>query len=377
MPTVSRWLSGLSLALALLALTPMPQWESWELRFVAGETRLLPVLLGLVGAGLAWRARATRQTIDSAPRATVWMGVGLAGALLAGFPLASQLAFASSLDVPISWSAYLGARAEPELEPRRDIALDPSRPELLVDIYPGGAPWVLVVHGGSWRHGDKGEVPGVSRAMAAAGYTVFDLRYRLAPEHRFPAAIEDALCAVAAIRGQAAELGVDPERGALLGRSAGGQVALLTANAPASLAPAGCGVPSPPVAAVISIYGPADLAWGYHHPYFPDVVGSPFSLRTYLGAPPEEIPEIFALASPNKQVTVRSPPALLVHGLSDRLVRPLHVGFMADAMAEQGRRAERLEIPWAEHGFDVRPGGVAEQIARAEILRFLADKLGS
>lgn len=368
MTLAARIFSGLALALAVVAYLPMPWWPLWQLRFAAIETRALPVLLGLLAAILALRTGEGRA-----------LAVGLLGLGLAAVPLGTSLRFASQLGVPLSLQAYLAGHSDPSVEVDRDVKLRAEQPDLVVDVYRGagdrsGAPWVLVIHGGSWQHGDKGEVAHVSRFLAGSGITVFDLRYRLAPASPFPAALQDVLRAVCAIQAQADTWGVDPALGALLGRSAGGHLALLAANAPEELRPA-CEIPTSPIRGVVSLYAPVDLAWSWAHPPSPDVLHNHDTLRAFLGGSPEEIPETYAQASPNLHLDASSPPVLLLHGISDRLVRPAHAGFFAEAMKRVGRSARLIEIPSADHGFDVRPGGVGEQIARQEILRFLRASL--
>ncbi len=62
-----------------------------------------------------------------------------------------------------------------------------------------------------------------------------------------------------------------------------------------------------------------------------------------------------------------------MHGTGEGVVRPDHSRWLADAMTRLGRPVDLLEVPMAEHGFDMRPGGVGEQLARQAILRFLAE----
>jgi acetyl esterase len=93
---------------------------------------------------------------------------------------------------------------------------------------PGGEPAPLLVyfHGGGWVVGDLDTHDGVCRFLAAAaGVAVLSLDYRLAPEHPFPAAAEDALAGFAWAEANAAELGADPARIAVGGDSAGGNLA--------------------------------------------------------------------------------------------------------------------------------------------------------
>jgi acetyl esterase len=93
---------------------------------------------------------------------------------------------------------------------------------------PGGAPVPLTVyfHGGGWMIGDLDSHDGVCRFLAAAaGTAVLSIDYRLAPEHPFPAPLEDAWAGFAWAVANAARLGVDPARIAVAGDSVGGNLA--------------------------------------------------------------------------------------------------------------------------------------------------------
>jgi acetyl esterase len=97
---------------------------------------------------------------------------------------------------------------------------------------PGGlpaeeaAPLLIYYHGGGWVIGDLDTHDGVCRFLAAAaGTTVLSVDYRLAPEHPFPAAVEDSLAGFAWAAANGAELGIDPARIAVGGDSAGGNLA--------------------------------------------------------------------------------------------------------------------------------------------------------
>lgn len=95
---------------------------------------------------------------------------------------------------------------------------------------PSPAPAVMFFHGGGWVLGDLDSHDGVCRALAiAAGAVVIAVDYRLAPEHKFPAAIQDAAASVAWAAREAASLGIDPARMALVGDSAGGNLAAVIA----------------------------------------------------------------------------------------------------------------------------------------------------
>src|SRR3989454_5172001 len=85
----------------------------------------------------------------------------------------------------------------------------------------GAAPAVVFVHGGAWMHGDPSQAAGNALHLARRGIATISLSYRLAPAHRFPAPLDDVRHGLRWVRAHAGELGIDPERLALLGLSAG------------------------------------------------------------------------------------------------------------------------------------------------------------
>jgi triacylglycerol lipase len=104
-------------------------------------------------------------------------------------------------------------------------------PEVEVYVYrpvgvEGALPCILHIHGGGYVAGDASGVEGAHRPLAAdLGCCILSVNYRLAPETRYPGALEDCYAALAWLVAQAQALGVDPARIGVMGESAGGGLA--------------------------------------------------------------------------------------------------------------------------------------------------------
>ena len=132
---------------------------------------------------------------------------------------------------------------------------------LTLDLYrpafaEGSLPVVVVVHGGGWTSGDKRDLPDLNEYLASRGYVVASVQYRLAPQWPFPAQQRDVSAAINYVKNLADTHSLDPERLALIGRSSGGQIALLTSYTS----------DDPAIKGVVSVYGPAALRLGLRQP---------------------------------------------------------------------------------------------------------------
>ena len=340
----------------------------WMARLVLRETSLLTTALALLGFALTgrgggWTARGAR-------------GLALVAAFVGLVPFLAQWLTLRRVGLPFSIVEYVVGPARSSALPEFNLVLEPRDSPLRADVWPAPGdrphPFVLSVHGGSWRAGEKGQGTHMFRSLAAAGYTVVDVEYGLAPAHPFPEGIADVKCLLGRVRERAAEFHIDPLRGALLGRSAGGQIALVTAYSAGDprLAPS-CDVPDLPVQAVVGIYSPVDLIYGHANPMQPDVIHTTESLELYLGGPPTRRLEAYRLASPLAWLDRALPPTLLLHGTGDAIVESLHSVLLEAQLKARSHTVELIVVPFGEHGFDMRPGGVGEQIARQATLRFL------
>jgi len=112
--------------------------------------------------------------------------------------------------------------------PAGQIPLRVYRPELDSEV---PLPVVVYIHGGGWAVGDLDDYDGIARRhVVGAGAVVVSVDYRLAPEHPYPAAVDDAWAALQWVGAHADELGADPNRLAVAGDSAGGNLAAVVSQ---------------------------------------------------------------------------------------------------------------------------------------------------
>ena len=105
---------------------------------------------------------------------------------------------------------------------KRELHLDLFRPEK-----PGKYPALILVFGGGWRTGSKEAQVPMAQQIAAKGYVTAAIEYRLSPEALYPAAVYDIKAAIRYLRANAEKYGIDPNKIAISGSSAGGQLAAL------------------------------------------------------------------------------------------------------------------------------------------------------
>ena len=273
--------------------------------------------------------------------------------------------------------AFRRAQVPSSVVVRQDVPYHtPDGHRLSLDVYlpperatapAPGHPAILAIHGGSWIGGSKRLLrpspwnprPTAIR-LAESGYVVVAADYRLARPGApsWPIACEDLREAVRWIRQHAPELGVDPDRVAAYGQSAGGHLAALLGTA------AGVARPDPGsrIDAVVSLYGPSDLERLplqrverlRHEP-----------TRLFLGEDAEASPDLARAASPINRVRGDSAPMLLMHGTRDSWV-PIGQSEQLAMVLEAAGVAHRLiRVEGARHGFE------ADEKDLVEIFAFL------
>ena len=250
--------------------------------------------------------------------------------------------------------------------PYQSIAYKKIDDQLLtVDFYrsrvAGKKPCVLVIHGGSWSNGDSKQLPELNSYLAGQGYHVASLNYRKAPSYQNPAPVEDVRDAMNFLRDKSEEFQIDTNNFVLLGRSAGGQIALLVAYT----------LHDPSIKGVIDFYGPADMVWGYSLPSNPLVMDSRGVMERYLGGKYKDVPKNYEASSPIVFVDRQSPPTLMIHGDNDVLVSPIHSRKLNEKLQQNGVKHYLLKLPWGVHGFDYNLNGPGGQLSTYAVTYFL------
>ncbi len=210
--------------------------------------------------------------------------------------------------------------------------------ELLADIHvPASAkvsPAIVLVHGGSWARGNRRRMERIAAEAVKRGFVAVNIEYRLAPEHRYPAQLEDVLAAVCWVRRNADRLRIDPQRIAVWGYSAGAHLSVLAASRPEAASPNDdCPSDLARVQACILGSTPADLR------RFGDVR----SVRHFLGGSPSEIAEVYEDASPILAVDAQNPPTFLYHGRADWVVDIEHSRELRSALEAAGVPVQLVE----------------------------------
>jgi acetyl esterase/lipase len=277
--------------------------------------------------------------------------------------------------------------------------------EIKADVYgmsEGKArPVVLWIHGGALIMGHRGQIDrSLLRKLLDAGYAVVSIDYRLAPESKLPAILDDVQDAYRWVREKGPDLfNIDPKRVAVMGGSAGGYLTLALGHRV-----------QPRPAALVSFWGYGDIAGPWYSrpdPYYAKMpavpkeeayqaVGGPVisesvgknnRSRFYLycrqqglwpkevaGLDPDKAPRAFDPFCPVRNVTAEYSPTLLIHGTRDTDVPYEQSSQMAKELGRKGVAHELMTVKDAGHGLaGAKPSVVAETHER--VLAFLKKHL--
>jgi acetyl esterase/lipase len=267
----------------------------------------------------------------------------------------------------------------------RPLRLDLYKPKATAT---NGRPLVVYIHGGGWQSGHTRHAgafanwPGVLASLAARGFVVASIEYRLSSEATFPAAVQDVKKSVRWLRAKAKDFDIDPTRALLWGGSAGGQLAALAATTcgNSSLAPvlsaeeAGLQAQSDCVQGLVAWYGVFDLStiWSSSEPAANrnQPAGNP--AVKYLGCVPTSCAEKAALASPVMQVDPRDPPTLLIHGELDKVVPVAQSRAFESVLRSKGVPVELRVIPGVDHSFIGSSPEATRTASREALMRTFA-----
>lgn len=199
-------------------------------------------------------------------------------------------------------------------------------------------PAAIIVHGGGWMRGDRvWNVEPLFAPLERAGFASFSISYRLAKDFlQIGVAVEDVRQAIRYIRENAVSYGVDPNRIALIGESAGAHLgALAVLDEPAS------------VAAVVSLYGPTDLELlARTSKVVPEQIRQTVEGSAFAGLLVAHLKSL----SPVERVKKGAPPFLLLHGTADHVVPFTQSIRMKDRLLAAGCEADLVTIPGGGHG---------------------------
>lgn len=266
--------------------------------------------------------------------------------------------------MPVRSSAVLllfAASAVPAAEMKDLVYAHTPQRDLTVDLYlpatPQPHPVILYVHGGGWSSGSKANPP--TSRLVAVGYAVASIDYRLTNEAPFPAQIFDCKASVRWLRANSRKYGLDADRIAAWGGSAGGHlVALLGTSGGVAELEGDEGNPgySSRLAAVIDFFGPVDLMTinaERKHPR-PES-GRSAEAKLLGGGPLEDHKDLARQASPLTWIDPSDPPFLVVHGDLDDTVPPKQSERFVEALKAAHVPVEFSVVKGRAHGFRTGP----------------------
>lgn len=237
-----------------------------------------------------------------------------------------------------------------------------DNPKQQVDLYlpkekagEGPLPVVAFIHGGGWVNGDRiGYAAAAIQAARTGHYAAVAVGYRLTQEARWPAQIHDCKAAIRWIRGVAGEHGLDPDRIAVWGSSAGGHLSSLLGTSGGVKELEGDLGPhtarSSRVSCVVNHCGPQDFRVALMF----DPAGQPNfrddAVTGLLGGPADEKAAEAVAASPITYVTPDDPPFLTGHGTADARVAYRHAELLHEALKAAKVGSWLVPITGGGHG---------------------------
>jgi acetyl esterase/lipase len=298
-----------------------------------------------------------RRTASAVAIALILSSVSGCAAPPPGAPLAADTG-SSYPGVAISDDLDFGGPDGTALDVCAPAEHDPDDPPL---------PGIIAVHGGGWTQGDKRERPwrDVCGWLAASGFVVFQTNYRLAPDHPFPAAIDDLTTAVEWIRDaeQVERFDHDPARLGAFGDSAGGNLVSLLGTRGEGETTTGSRV-----SAVVEVSAPLDLTLAGT-----TLGGLSESFQRvqldYLGCSSYDDCPAAAVASPISHVDRSDPPFFIIHSV-DEFIPVEQADLFASTLGAASIEVTMVRVPGEAHAL-----GLLDDQLRARITEWLHERL--
>jgi acetyl esterase/lipase len=228
-------------------------------------------------------------------------------------------------------------------------------PKHLLDIYlpantKGKVPLVIFIHGGGWlvndKYADIGYMKKTVAEIISSGFALASIDYRFATQAIFPAQIQDCNRAISFLYDNAEKYGVDKNRFAVMGFSAGGHLASLVGLSKNNKIESFF-MPGTSKAfnfkGVVDFYGPAELV------LFPGANDEKSPEGLLIGAAPLSRPDLAKAASPVSYVDKNDPPFLIIHGEKDELVSPKQSQLLSAWLTVTGVQNELIIVKDAPH----------------------------
>lgn len=197
----------------------------------------------------------------------------------------------------------------------------------------------ILVHGGGFTKGDKTSfIKPLFEPLSKAGFAWFTINYRLAPQNRYPACVEDVESAIRWVKAHAKEYKVDAGKIALVGESAGGHLVSFVGVR---------GEGETRVAAVVPFYGPHDLVFQCDSR---KALGPSMEALFGLTELNDDARKVLREASPSTYVKAGLPPFLLIHGDKDDKVPYAQSPMFQEKMKAAGNVCDLITIKDGIHG---------------------------
>ncbi len=325
-------------------------------------------------------AAALCRCADGTTRALL-IGLGLFTALGASIILSRflSLAWANNVEVSVA-NAFGFSGSLDEVKPDEVVVYTHDQDEDLTlrifrpsgPVPNGGWPVLMHIHGGGWVEGSNEEQSADMRWFADQGWIVLSVGYSLSSEtrHLWDRVHDQLGCAMAWTNANIASRGGNPERLALRGGSAGGNLAINAAYmANKGTLRSSCGGTIPRVQSVTPIYPGVDLVAIHNNNYpltGPDVQSM---TERYTGGSPKQFPGRYAAVASATHISPSAPPTLMFMTQNDHLVPLASMERFAGQVRQAGIPLRLVSIPHGEHGFEII--GIGNAIVRQVSLQFM------